>query len=68
MCPITYTHIYAPHKCAYTLTHTLFREKCVSKNMQTGAGEMNQWLGALTALPEDPGSIASAHKAAHNCL
>ena len=32
------------------------------------AGEMAQWLRALTALPEDPGSILSTHMAAHNCL
>jgi hypothetical protein len=28
-------------------------------------GEMAQWLRALTALPEDPGSILSPHMAAH---
>ena len=33
-----------------------------------GAGEMAQRLRALTALPEDPGSIPSTHMAAHNCL
>ena len=32
------------------------------------AGEMAQWLRALTAPPEDPGSIPSTHMAAHNCL
>ena len=32
------------------------------------AGEMAQWLKALTALPEDPGSILSTHIAAHNYL
>jgi hypothetical protein len=33
----------------------------------SGTGEMVQWLRALAALP-DPGSIASTHMAAHNCL
>ena len=33
-----------------------------------GAGEMAQWLRALDALPEDPGSIPSTHMAVHNCL
>ena len=33
-----------------------------------GTGEMAQWLRALTALSEDPGSIPSTHMAAHNCL
>ena len=33
-----------------------------------GAGEMAQRLRALTAFPEDLGSIPSSHMAAHNCL
>ena len=33
-----------------------------------GAGEMAQWLRALTAPPEDLGSIPSTHMAAHSCL
>jgi hypothetical protein len=33
-----------------------------------GAGEMAQWLRALSILPKDPGSIPSTHMAAHNCL
>ena len=33
-----------------------------------GAGDLAQWLGALTALPEDSGLIPSNHMAAHNCL
>jgi hypothetical protein len=32
------------------------------------AGEMAQWLRALAALPEDPGSIPSTHMTAHTCL
>jgi len=47
---------------AHTQTHS-FRKKCVSEDMETGAREMAQWLRALTALPEDPGSIPSAHMA-----
>jgi hypothetical protein len=30
--------------------------------------EMAQWLRALTALSEDPGSMPSTHMAAHSCL
>ena len=33
-----------------------------------GTGEVAQWLGVLTALPEDTGSIPSTHMEAHNCL
>jgi hypothetical protein len=33
-----------------------------------GAGEMAQRLRVQAVLPEDPGSIPSAHMAAHNCL
>ena len=33
-----------------------------------GADEMAQWLRALTAPPEDPGSIPSTHMAVCSCL
>jgi hypothetical protein len=33
-----------------------------------GAEEMAQWLRALVALPEGPGSIPSTHAAAPICL
>jgi hypothetical protein len=32
------------------------------------AGEMTQWLRALAALPEDPGSNPSTHTVVGNCL
>ena len=32
------------------------------------AGAMAQWLRALGAFPGAPGSIASSHIAAYNCL
>jgi hypothetical protein len=32
----------------------------------SGTGEMAQWLGALAALPKDPGSISSTHTATYN--
>ena len=32
------------------------------------AGEMAYWMGALTALPEDLGSVVSTHIAANNHL
>jgi hypothetical protein len=37
-------------------------------NMYKGAGEMDQWLRTLAALPRDLGSIPSTHGAAHSCL
>jgi hypothetical protein len=36
------------------------------KNIKTGAGELAQWLRALTALPEDLELILSNHMVAHN--
>jgi hypothetical protein len=38
------------------------------KLRQEGAGEMAQWLRALTTLPEVMSSISSNHKVAHNHL
>ena len=38
------------------------------KNLILGAGEMAQWLRALTALPEFLSSIPSNHMVAHNHL
>jgi hypothetical protein len=38
------------------------------KKRNLRAGEIAQKLRALTALPEDPGSVPSTHIAAHNCL
>jgi hypothetical protein len=45
--------------------------KCCNDNKkekQQGAGEMAQWLRALTALPEVLSSIPSNHMVAHNHL
>ena len=42
--------------------------KLQSQEAVWGAGEMAQWLRALTAPPEDPGSIPSTHMAARSCL
>ena len=39
-----------------------------SLNLSSGAGEMTQWLTALSVFPEDPGSFSSTHMAAHNHL
>jgi hypothetical protein len=36
--------------------------------MKFRAGEMTQWLGTLSALPENLGSIPSTHMVAHNHL
>ena len=38
------------------------------KSYNVGAGELAQWLRALAALPEDPGSISSTHMVGHTCL
>jgi hypothetical protein len=38
------------------------------KVLRMRAGEIAQWLSAVTALPEDPGSIPSNHMVAHNHL
>jgi hypothetical protein len=37
-------------------------------NIYSWAREMAQWLRALAALPEDPGSMPSNHMAAPNCI
>lgn len=39
----------------------------LNKSGESGAGEMSWLLGALAALPEDPGAIFSIHVAAHSC-
>jgi hypothetical protein len=44
----------------------LFKKK--KKDPRAGAGEMAQQLRALTALPEELGSILAIQMAAHNCL
>jgi hypothetical protein len=41
---------------------------CCLKNARGGAGEMAQWLRALTALPKVPSSNPSNHMVAHNHL
>jgi hypothetical protein len=41
---------------------------CQSKALVVWAGEMVQWLRALTALPEVLSSILSNHMVAHNHL
>jgi hypothetical protein len=47
----------------------VFLLDCSFKNLRNiGAGEVAQWLKALAALPENPGSIPSTHMAADNPL
>lgn len=41
---------------------------CSCRIGRPGAVEMVQWLGALKALLENPGSIPSSYMATHNCL
>jgi hypothetical protein len=45
----------------------LYRETLTQEKIR-GAGEMTQWLRALTALPEVLSSIPSNHMVAHNHL
>jgi len=44
------------------------RHKNITENNFMGAGEIAQWLRALTALPEVMSSIPSNHMVAHNHL
>jgi hypothetical protein len=44
------------------------RTKSVKYKSKQGAGEMAQWLRALTALPKDLGSIPRTHMVAHSHL
>ncbi|KAL6048389.1 hypothetical protein STEG23_000082 [Scotinomys teguina] len=57
----TQDHQSAPFSMDWTLLHQ-------SPIRKFGAGKMAQWLGALTALPKDPGSNPSTHIAANNYL
>lgn len=43
-------------------------ESRLSSKFMYGVGEIAQWLGVPALVPEDPGSIASTHIAAHICL
>jgi hypothetical protein len=47
---------------------TLGRFSVNEKNIKIWAGEMAQWLRAVTALLEIPSSILSNHMVAHNHL
>lgn len=42
--------------------------KVFLKTLYHGAGEIDQWLKALDAPPEDQGSNLSTYIVAHNCL
>lgn len=48
---------------AWALLHQL-----AIKRTRFGAGEADQWLKSLDALPKDIGSISSTHTAAHDGL
>lgn len=50
----------------YTQRETLSRK--TNKKQSGGAGEMAQWLRAMTALPEVLSSIPSNHMVVHNHL
>jgi len=52
------------HQEVHGLRHALW----LAKPRNAGAGEMAQWLRALTALPEVLSSNPSNHMVAHNHL
>jgi hypothetical protein len=56
----------------YIHTHYMHTHRCIKKiNLEEGmegAGEMTQWLRALTALPKVLSSIPGNHMVAHNHL
>ena len=51
----------------YILEYLIIELKIYSQKKRRD-GEMTPWLRVLADLPEDRGSIPSAHMAAHNCL
>jgi hypothetical protein len=53
-------------KCFYLLTLHDNPGKILLIISKVGAGEMAQWLRALTAVPEVLSSIPSNHMVAHN--
>ena len=53
--------VYKPDRCGTTCNPN-------TQEVETGAGEKTQWLRALAALPENPGSIPRTHLVAHNLL
>jgi hypothetical protein len=70
---LTRTHNHS-HVCIPRNTHTHTHAKTQAHflffnlDSMTWAGEMAQWLSALTALPEVLSSIPSNHMVAHNHL
>ena len=65
-------HYTSDRACVVTCSHAM-RCACVPLNLQLNivqvwAGEMAQWLGALTALPEVLSSVPSDHMVAHSHL
>ena len=55
-------------ECICDLKFILILKELRLENCIFRAGEMSQWLGALTALPEVLSSIPSNHMVAHNHL
>jgi len=51
-----------------SISHSNKQESPTNKSEGLGAGEMAQWLRALTALPEVLSSNPSNHMMAHNHL
>jgi hypothetical protein len=57
-----HTHMQHAHTCTYAHTHAHTHTHTQNKsNVSLGAGEIAQWLRALTALLENSGSIPYTH-------
>ena len=54
--------------CLFGLVFVCLEDLVQDRNKDNRAGEIAQWLRALTALPEDLCSIPSNHLVAHNHL
>jgi hypothetical protein len=75
-CPLTFTHIpwlvLSTHKCKnifkFPNNKNNQAKPKIMRKLSPGAGEMTQWLKALTALLEVLSSIPSNHMVAHNHL
>ncbi|EDL78366.1 rCG31757 [Rattus norvegicus] len=67
--PQDFLHMYKGcMQVMWEILHDFFKYDWTFKNSHWRAGEMAQWLRALTAFPEVLSSIPSNHMVAHNHL